>query len=55
MKIDNPFKKPTKTYNNIVIGEPYDVKHVYHIGIDSSSDNTQTFWNTEKKKQSTTK
>ncbi len=37
------FKKKSKP-NGLVIGEPYDVKHVYHIGIDSASD-PHEFWN----------
>ncbi len=36
-------KKKSKP-NGLVIGEPYDVKHVYHIGIDSASD-PHEFWN----------
>ncbi len=41
--LDNLFKKQPKP-NDLVIGEPFDVKHVYHVGIDSASDNLE-FWN----------
>lgn len=41
--LDNLFKKQSKP-NDLVIGEPFDVKHVYHVGIDSASDNPE-FWN----------
>lgn len=36
-------KKSKKT--KIVIGEPYDVKHVYHVGLDSGQNQIPTDFN----------
>ena len=40
LKFGRVFRKQTKK-STIVIGEPYDVKHVYHVGLDTALTQSQ--------------
>ena len=44
----NYFKRRKQARPDLVIGEPYGVEHVFHIGIDSSPQSMSTeFWSSQ--------
>lgn len=51
MKLDNFFSPKREKPKGLVIGEPYDVKHVYHVGADSPLDTDAEFWPKEYQNQ----